>query len=58
MEGDLSSAEMRSAVGNNYGKLESAFNNFQNNLKKKLQQKVSARPATLTNMFLRASSSM
>ena len=33
-EGELSSAEMHTDVGNNYGKLQSALNNFQNNLKK------------------------
>ena len=61
MGGELSSAEMQAAVGNNYGKLQSAFDNFQKMLKKICQQqKESARPkrqATLTDMFSRASSS-
>ena len=34
LEGEFSSAEMQAAVGNNYGKLQSAFNNFQNVLNK------------------------
>ena len=34
LEGELSSAEIQAAVGNNYGKLQSAFNNFRNTLKK------------------------
>ena len=33
LKGELSSSEMQAAVDNNYGKLQSAFNNFQNNLK-------------------------
>ena len=36
LKGKMSSAEMRAAVGNNYGKLQLAFNNFQNIMKKKL----------------------
>ena len=31
--GELSSVEMQAAVGNNYGKLQSALNNFRNILK-------------------------
>ena len=63
LEREVSLEEMQSAVGNknNYGKLQSAFNNFQNVLKKTFQQqKVSARPkrqTTLTYMFSRPSSS-
>ena len=53
---ELSSTEIQAVVGNNNGKLQSAFNNFQNILNKHCQQqKVSARPkrqATLTNIFL------
>ena len=45
LEGELSSAEIQAAFGNNYGKLQPAFNNFQNILKKTYQQqKVSAKP--------------
>ena len=56
LEGELFSAEMQAAAGkNNSKKLQSAFNNFQNILKKTCQQqKVSARPkrqAILTCMF-------
>ena len=29
LEGELSSAEIQAAVGNNYGKVQFAFNNFQ-----------------------------
>ena len=36
---ELSSAEMQAAVGNNYGKLQSAFDNFQQMFKKACQQK-------------------
>ena len=36
LEGKFFSAEMQAAVGNNYEKQESAFNNFPNILKKKL----------------------
>ena len=61
LEWALSSAEMQAVVYNNYGKLQSAFNNFWNILNKTCQQqKVSARPkrqGTLTDMFTRASSS-
>ena len=61
LEGKLSSAEMQAAVSNNYGKLQFAFINFQNILKKTCQQqKVSAKPkqqVTLTDMVSRASSS-
>ena len=59
--GELCSAEMQAAAGNNFGKLKSAFENFQQIFKKTCQeQKESARPkrqATLTDMFARASSS-
>ena len=62
LEGELSSAEMQAIIGNNYGKLLSAFNNFRNILKKQTcqQQNVSAKPkrlVTLTDMFSRVSSS-
>ena len=30
LEGEFSSAEIQDTVGNNYGKLQPAFNNFQN----------------------------
>ena len=33
LEGEMYSAEMQAAVGNNYKKLQSVFNNFQNLLK-------------------------
>ena len=36
LERELSSVELQAALGNNYGKLQFAFNNFQNILKKKL----------------------
>ena len=44
LEGELSSAEMQADVGNNYGKLQFAFKNFQKIMKKKTfqQQKVLA----------------
>ena len=52
LEGDLSSADMQAAVGNNYGNLQFAFNNFRIILNKTCQQqKVSAKPkwqATVT----------
>ena len=55
LKGELSSAEMQAAVGNNYGKLQFAFNNFWNVLKKTdWQQKVSTQPkrqATLQTCF-------
>ena len=42
---ELSSAEIEAAIGNNCGKLLSAFNNFWNILKKTCQQqKMSAKP--------------
>ena len=54
LEKELSSAEMQTVVGNNYGKLQSAFNNFQNILKKTwLHQKASP----LTDTLSKASSS-
>ena len=34
LEGELSSAEMQADVGNNYGNLQFAFNNFQSIMKK------------------------
>ena len=64
LEGELPLAEMQAAIGNNYGKLQSAFNNFQNILKKtcqqQQQQKVSAKTkqlTTITDMLSRTSSS-
>ena len=33
LEGELFSAEMQAVVGNNYGKLQFAFNNFQSIIK-------------------------
>ena len=36
LEGDMSSAEVQAAVGNNYRKLQISFNNFQNIIKKNL----------------------
>ena len=50
---ELSSAEMQVAVSNNYGKLLSAFDNFQKSWNQ--QQKVSAKPkqqAILTDMIM------
>ena len=45
LEGQMSSAEVQTAVGKNDGKLQFAFNNFQNILKQTChQQKVSNRP--------------
>ena len=45
LEGELSSLEMQTAVGNSYVKLQYLFNNYQNILKKTCQpQKVSVRP--------------
>ena len=38
LEGELSSAEMQADVGNNYGNLQFAFNNFQSIMKKTCQQ--------------------
>ena len=38
LEGQLSLAEMQGAVGYSYGKLNSACNNFKNNVKKSCQQ--------------------
>ena len=38
LEGELSSAEMQAAVGNNYGKLKFALNNFRIILKKNCQK--------------------
>ena len=38
LEGDMSSAEVQAAVGNNYRKLQISFNNFQNIIKKTFQQ--------------------
>ena len=61
LEVKLSSAEIHVDAGENYGKLQFAFNDFRNILKQICQQqKVSAKPkrlATRTNMFARASSS-
>ena len=54
LEVQLYSAEMQTAVGNNYGKLQSPFNNFQNILKKPCQKRPK-RQAILTDMFSRAS---
>ena len=50
LEGELSSAEMQAAVGNNYGKLQFDFNNFQNIMKKSLSttKSVCKQHATLT----------
>ena len=60
LEGELPSAEMQAAVGNNYWKLQYAFNNFMNMLNKTWQkQKMSTKPkrkATLEDMLTRASS--
>ena len=61
LERELSLAGVQAAVGNNYGNLQFAFNNFQIILNKTCQQqKVSAKPkwqATLSGMFSTASSS-
>ena len=39
LKGELSSVEIKAAVGNNYVKLQFALNNFQNIMKKKLLTK-------------------
>ena len=45
LEGELSSAQMQAFVDSNYGKIESAFVNFRNILKKKLaKKKASTKP--------------
>ena len=49
LEGELSSAEMKAAIGNKYGKLQLAFNNFQSIMKNNLPatKSICKRQATL-----------